>query len=183
MRGNVFSGPTSKIPISGSRVDLYEAFAGGLPGCHVASTKTDTRGSFKISLRNSPRPNAILYVVASQGNARGGKNAAIRLMSPIVPPFLKKKTVVAVNELTTLAGAYALSNFIEPGNENNIVDNSAGFLRIAVQAIPGLVNFETGGTGTIISGPYLTKFNTLGNTLANCVRSPSKCSSQFPDTV
>lgn len=141
------------------------------------------RGSFKINLRNTPKPNATLYFVASQGNARGGQNAAIRLMSVMVPPFPKRKSVVAVNELTTLAGAYALSNFFEPGNENNIVDNSAGFLRLAVQTIPGLVNFQTGAKGTIISGPYLTKFNTLSNALANCVRSPTRCITQFPDTL
>ena len=188
MKGSVFSGPpSSQVPIFGSTVDLYEAFANGLPGCKVASTKTTKRGIFKLGFRNRPNPNAILYLVASQGSAGGNKrsagNAAIKLMSVLVPPFPKNKSVVTLNELTTLAAAYDLSNFFEPGNVSNLVDNSAGFLGTAIQAIPGLVNFETGASGTILSGSYLTKFHTLANALANCVRSPSACNPQFPDTL
>ena len=91
--------------------------------------------------------------------------------------------MVALNELTTLAAAYGFSNFFEPGNVNNLVDNSAGFLGIAVQSMPALANFETGAIRTTISGSYLTKFNTLANALANCVRSSSQCSTQYPDTL
>jgi hypothetical protein len=83
----------------------------------VASSKTTKRGRFNLGFRNRPNPNAILYVVASQGSAGVGKhkainnNAAIKLMSVIVPPFPKNGNLVAVNELTTLAAAYDLSNF------------------------------------------------------------------------
>src|SRR5271157_3776460 len=165
--GSVLSG---SAPIAGSSVTLYQA--AGSPGgtaISLGSATTNSAGAFSIGLGTTPPPNAILYLVASGGNAGGGTNTALQLMS-IIGAVSGAPANVVINELTTVAAAYAASNFIT--NETNIADNAFNSLASTTTGIGNLVNIQTGALGGGISGfrNDPSRLDTLANTLANCAR-------------
>ena len=167
-------------PIAGSSVTLFEAAGpGGVENNLLGSAMTGPDGTFSIQLSPVPPQGTILYLVAGGGDAGGGANAAIGLMS-IIGAVSGGPVNVTINELTTVAAAYAASNFIS--GETHIADNSFGALTGAVSSIANLVNVHTGALGsTITSGNNdPSKLITLANALANCVQNLSgACTNLF----
>jgi hypothetical protein len=160
-------------PINGSVVTLYQAGSTGGTATSLGSATSDPTGAFSIALTTAPSPTAILYVVATGGDAGGGSNTAIALTAVIGLAGSGTSVTATVNELTTVAAAYVLSNFIT--TESNLADNSFNFLSTAVNTIGNLVNIQTGALGPIINNANNdpSRFDTLANALANCVRATS----------
>jgi len=154
---------------------------------------TDTKGDFTISGSFScPSTSSQVYLIAKGGNAGTGDNNQAVLMTALGNcSSLDPNTTVKVNEITTVAAIYALSQFMKPGSTAvgtsstnvtglvnafqtaaNLVDISAGTVR----------SVTPGGNGTV---PQST-INTLANILASCVdsvASSSTCSTFFTATT
>jgi streptogramin lyase len=188
-----------QAPIVGAAVTLYAAGSAQSNATPIASTTTDASGNFSYSI-NCSNPYAQMYVTSTGGNPGGGANSAIHLMA-ILGPCQNLHRSVTVNELTTVAAAYAANRFIGPsgcadcgGGPPSSVDNIGG-------NAPGLTNAM--GSAALLANPIsgadgdflptaadcaaanppancltLRRLNTLGNALAACVNSSGPASSQ-----
>jgi len=159
-------------PVVGATVTLYEA--GTAPGATpavLASATTDNNGAFSINY-TTPALSAVLYILAADGDAGGGANPAIELAtaySAAHPP-----ATATLNELTTVATAYALNGFFAG---DGFADSAGHHLALALAPIGNFVDIATGNPGAVIqnaaNGTKTTtwaKFNALANALANCVQ-------------
>lgn len=173
--GTVFGG---QQPISGSTIQLYTVGTSGVGSTStplIAGTvTTGADGSF--SLYNTFNCNSAtqVYIVATGGNAGAGTNSAISLMAAIGPcTSIDSSTHIHIDELTTVAAAYALAPFIT--DYQNIGANGVNptGLANAFAAAQFLVSTSTGGIATPPTGFTLPvkSLNTLGNVLAACVNS------------
>jgi hypothetical protein len=116
VNGTVKDGST---PISGSTVTLYAAGTSGYGASPTvittAANPTDSTGAFTIPLTASDCPEApgdLLYLVATGGDAGKGTNGQIALMVALGSCHSSTfPTSITVNEATTVASAYALSEF------------------------------------------------------------------------
>src|SRR6516165_5349575 len=132
-------------PIVGSTVTLWAA--GTAAPQQLAQTQTGADGGFVL---DADGKGAILYLVAKGGRpaagTASGENPALALIAVLgsSPPGK-----VVVNELTTVASAFAAARFI--GGEA-ISGNPLG-LRIAAGNVPNLVDLQTGGWGKVLLDP------------------------------
>jgi NHL repeat len=182
-------------PISGASIYLYEA---GTAGYGSAATSmltsstgnqdangnwyvtSDANGNFAItgdwSCPASPSP-SYLYMLALGGNpGAGSANPNIALLAALGPcSGVNASTFVAMNEVTTVAGIWALSPFMTGmTNIGSSASNPSG-LGNAFAAVNSVANIATGTA----PGPALpsaatlpiAKINTLADILAGCVNS------------
>jgi sugar lactone lactonase YvrE len=148
---------------------------------------SDANGGFSITGDYTcPSSTSQLYIVATGGNpglAPGTNNAALALMTALGPCnlhgsqyTLDPNSVIAINEVTTVASVYALAAFmgadaIHLGTSST---NAVG-LANAFQLVNNLANTTTGaalsatpaGNGTAPQAAI----NTLANVFASCVNS------------
>jgi len=166
--GVVTNGPAS--PIAGSSVTLFQAGSGpGVGATSLGSSSTNSNGDFSITPGFAPPAGAVLYLVASGGNSGGGSNTSIKLMAII--GSVSGSTSVVVNELTTVAAAYAAANFFT--SETDLADNSFhGLAGVAANAA-NLAAPNTGAAGSVAANVNNStteeELDTLANALANCV--------------
>jgi sugar lactone lactonase YvrE len=159
LQGRVLAGGEA---VGGSAVTLLAANA----KAPLGSARSGSRGNFTIAYR--PRPGAVLYAVASGGRTPAGR--ALRFLSVADPAQARPRRLI-LNEQTTVAGAYALSRFLdgtrlsgpEPGLPN------------AAATVPSLVDPATGRTSEVLTRPpngnqtkTLASFRTLAAILAEC---------------
>jgi len=151
---------------------------------------TDAKGNFSITSNYTcPSASSQVYVIAKGGNAGSGDNKLALLMSALGNcGSLDPKASVNINEVTTVAAVYALSQFMTPGSTavGTSSTNTTGLVN-AFQTAANLVDSSTGsarsktsaGNGTV---PQST-INTLANILSACVDSTgnnsSACSNLF----
>lgn len=172
-------------PIFGAQMTLYEAgnnYGSGATALGTATTDSD--GTFTIPFTPPTTPQ-LLYVVASGGDAGAGSNRAIGLMG-IVGLSNAFTGPIRINELTTVAGEWALAQFIDSSGQmaGAPATNRAGLLNAAANANDNLADISTGAPASFLptsvdcSGGLppdncdtLDRLNTLGNILANCVQS------------
>jgi len=113
------------LSIAGSTVTLYAAGPGA--PTQLAQGKTDDNGAFNLNV-DQPPADSVLYLVAKGGTSKAaadkGPNDAIALMAVLGTELPKTATV---NELTTVASAFAAAQFI---HGESISGNPLG-LRIA----------------------------------------------------
>jgi hypothetical protein len=86
-------------PIVGSTVTVYAA--GSSAAAVVGSGQTDSSGALSITISN-PSGSAVLYAIATGGDAGHGTNPAIALMSAFGTASNYTSPIV-INELTTVA--------------------------------------------------------------------------------
>ncbi len=163
------------LPIENSMVTLYQAGSNqGSVAIPLGEARTNSAGTFEFSFSMSSGSQTVLYLTAA------GPLASIKLASVLgIQPFPSR---VVINERTTIATAYAMSQFI-------IGDNIAGSypgLQNAAATLQNLVNIEDGSIAPVLNqfpnGPSTTtrgKFNSLSNIIAACVAQPSKCPDLF----
>jgi hypothetical protein len=187
VKGTAFGG---QPPVSGATVTLYATGQSGYGSAatNLGSATTDASGNFSIgSAIGCANPEQV-YIVATGGNPGlsnpATNNDALVLVAALGPcSSVNASTQVVINEVTTIAAAYALSGFaanttaVNIGtsgsnstglqhaflNAANIVDSSSGNARSTTPA----------GNGTV---PTAT-INSLADILEPCVNSASASSS------
>jgi hypothetical protein len=202
-RGAVFSGVTigGQQHIAGAAIQLYavNTTGDGAPAIPLLTKPilTDASGGFSINEAYScPSSSSQVYIVSSGGNpgiAPGANNPNATLMALLGPcGDISSSTKVVMNEITTVASAYALSSFMKSYIDVGSSASDAPLLDDSVTTGNELANFVAGTA----PGPALAadqtapvqKLITLANILAACINSvggtagdSSPCGSLFSD--
>ncbi len=187
-------------PVQGSYVGIYATTSAGYGGTvtQIANATTDSNGNFSFSTTPSCPSNQFAYMLATGGNpglAPGTNNQAILLMAPLgACSGLSSLSFVTINEVTTVAAAYALSGFLPAGgagmtysaitggaampgvttsstNVQGLTDafaNAAAILNLST----GLANTMTPSGGTVPQGTI----HAIADILQNCVNSTGAAS-------
>jgi len=190
LQGTVMAGTQ---PVSGASVQLYAAGSSGYgsPATPLLSTPvtTDSNGGFSIASYTCPAAASQVYLVARGGNpglAAGTNNTAIGLMTALGScGDLGSSATVSINELTTVASVWALSQFMSAGANVGASSTNAAGLGNAFAMVSSLVNVSTG----TMPGPALpangtapaAELNTLADILNTCAGSSgaSACAAFF----
>ncbi len=192
-------------PVSGSVVTIWAAGKAGYGSAAtaLAHTTTSTAGTFSFGplsgntylcpSTTSTTASQTLYITAVGGSPTTGianPNAAFLTVLGDCSTVITKQPQVNVNEVTTIAGIFALQQFFTPdttngeGNFGTSSANNQGLLN-AVTTFNNLVNANTGtanasttvtgsisgytGIPTVTITPEQSKINTLADILAACV--------------
>jgi len=160
-------------PVSGSTVTLYAAGDSGYGSAAsvLATTTTDSNGKWNIATFNCPVPIVLIdpmagdvqaattvcdtgscvpgispetYLVAVGGDSGSGGNNAIAMMAALGPcDEIQPSTNVVINELTTIAGQWALQQFANArGNDIGAPISNLGGLANAFATIANLVSIN-----------------------------------------
>jgi streptogramin lyase len=158
----------------------------GSIGADLDSTTTDGSGNFTITYV-PPSPATLLYVIATGGNAGAGTNSAIALIG-VVGLSNEAPGSVKINELTTVAGEWALAQFIDSSGTaiGAPATNATGLANAANQAQVNLADVSTGlpasfwttydanaGTCTLVECDVLEPSDALRNLLTDTGELPA----------
>ena len=166
----------------GSLVTVYAGNSGGASAIGNGTTNSGGHTSFGIV---NPGGSAILYAVASGGNAGPGTNAAIKLMA-VLGLGTKFAHSAVINERTSAASLWAMAQFSTASTQ---IFGPAPGLQNAAATVANLVDVTTGNVSTLIanSANSPSKLNTIADLLAACVSSlgasSSQCSKLFANTT
>ncbi|MDP9051059.1 MAG: NHL repeat-containing protein [Acidobacteriota bacterium] len=141
-----------------------------------------TGGAFSISGDYSCTPNTQVYIYAVGGNPGAGPNAAAGLLAvlgncPSTGNFLTSVSYIVVNEVSTIAAAYAFSGFAT--DATHVASANTALSKIGLQnAFANAANLDTLSTGTAPATtpagngivPQATIY-TLADILASCINS------------
>jgi hypothetical protein len=143
---------------------------------------TDASGNFSISGDYTCAQNQQVYLYALGGNPGSGTNSAAGLMAvlgncPAAQNFASATPFVVMNEVSTVAAAYAMAGFATDATHVSSSGTALALTGItnAFANAANLVTLATGsalattpaGNGTVPQA----EINTLGNVLASCVNS------------
>jgi hypothetical protein len=186
--GPVVSGEVraAGAPVVGAYVALRTA---GLTGdVTLATTRSGADGSFELDYAAQPASTQ-LYVSALGGSVhRQTEGPARMLMAALGPPAAVPPSVT-VDELTTVAAAFALHQFFGPSG-----DDVSGFspgLPDAMATAGNLADAATGRVSTVVANPpngsanaTLATLNTLADVIASCsAGTPLQCAQLFAVTT
>jgi streptogramin lyase len=191
-------GNTGNASPATALIPSSEYYLGGGSGCVNSSGQTcyttvvsDSSGGFTLTgdyTCPASNPSVPVYVVAAGGNPglspSGIYNAALVLMAALGPcNNLSSSTNVVVNEVTTVAAAWALAPFMSSyANVGSSATNSVGIANAFLNA-QLLANTQTGMAPTLPSTQTVEtgKLYALADALAPCVNSDgtSGCTSLF----
>jgi len=186
LHGTAFGG---QPPVSGSTVTLYATGSTGYGSgpSFLGGTTTDATGGFQISNATSCGDPQQVYIVATGGNpglTAGTSNDALVLVAALGKcSSVNASTQVTINEVTTIAAAYALSGFANATSTTVSIGTSGTNvlgLQHAFQNAANIVDFTNGsarattpaGNGTVPSN----MINSLADILEPCVNSASHTS-------
>jgi hypothetical protein len=195
LKGKVKGGQT---PISGATVQIYAAGStasgSGAQALLTPALTTDANGNFAVPSgtfpSTCPLSNPETYIVATGGDPGiGSNNAAITLMAALGPcDSLSSSTYIVINEVTTVAAAFALSSFLGPGAQVGTAPANAQGMTNEFTNVNSLVNIAT-GTSPGASVPAgvtvpVEEIYTLADILAACVNSngTTTCNTLFADS-
>jgi hypothetical protein len=186
------------VPVIPSATPLIPAgqyFPGGQSGCVASGTVvcnsavlTDGSGGFTITGDYScPSAGAQVYIVSSGGNpGLGGStsNAALELVAALGScGNLSSSSFVSINEVTTVATAWALSPFMTAYNMAGATITNVNGPTNAMLDAQLIANMATGTAATNPSNLTIEtgKLYALANVLASCVNSDgtSACTPLF----
>ena len=166
-------------PVIGATVNLYATGNAGYGSAAtlIGTATTNSVGQFTITRNaNSCTSPQQFYLVSSGGDPGSGANSAAVLVSALGPcaSVTTGTTGLVINELTTVAAAYALQGFADAtSNIGTSATNSLGLTHAFANASTlvannGVANASTpGGNGTVPTAVI----NALGDVLASCVNS------------
>jgi hypothetical protein len=181
-----FNGQTVTVLSTGLSGAQFEAnFVGSVGSATEAGSATPAvAGAFNITEDYTCPSSSLVYLTITGGDAGGGVNNAIKLMTPLgLCSGLTSSTFISVNEVTTAAAAYALSQYYTTaggigapnttqaqvgltnafGTVNNLVNTASGAAVISA-TLPG-------AGGTITTTPEASKLYLVADILASCVNS------------
>jgi hypothetical protein len=147
-----------------------------------------TGGAFSISGDYTcPSTSTQVYLYSSGGNSGYGTNSAITLMAAVGScGNLKSTTYIVMNEVSTVATAYALAPFALSPTEVS-TSSTALAATDAANAFATVTNLETLGTGVARSVTPAgngtvpqAEINTLANILGACINSAGGSTSPCP---
>ena len=188
--GEVYGG---QQPVSGMSLQLYAAGSSGYGSAatplFMTPPTTSASGGFTFPAYSCPMPtvqvpNPQVYLVGTSGdpiagNTGGADNPNLALMVALGScSSLNSGTHIHMNELTTVAAAWALAPFMAGSttsylNVGTSSTNATG-LQLAFEASSEVVNTSTGTfPGTLPSGATLptATLNTLADVLEACINS------------
>jgi hypothetical protein len=217
MQGKVFGG---QQPIVGAHVYLFAANTTGNAGPGIVASSSnasvsllsaaltrlsdgvgayvlsDSNGNFSITADYTCTANTQVYVYALGGNAGSGANTAAGLLAalgncPSLGTFLTQTPFITVNEVSTIAAAYAFAGYATDATHVSSSGTALALTGIknAFANAANLAGISTGAAlATTPAGNGVvpqSEINTLANILASCVNStgPSstQCSTLFAD--
>ncbi|EIG56105.1 hypothetical protein [Bradyrhizobium sp. WSM1253] len=144
-------------PIAGAAVTLWTAGADAPTQLAQAQSGADGRFALATSAAGN---NAPVYLVAKGGTPRAATNQASNSLALVVLLGNALPNTVTVNELTTVASAFAAAQFVKG---ESIIGNPLS-LQIAAANVPNLVDPATGGWGKVLLDPLnSTQTSTLAN--------------------
>jgi hypothetical protein len=187
------------VGVIGASVQLYAAGTtgnGSTPTALLsAPLTTDSNGNFSVPATfTCPYSNSVVYAVATGGKAgaSGPTNAGIVLMSVLgVCNNLTRNGSYTINEATTVAGAYAMAQFLKPGGVMGASSTNSTGIGLAAATAANLVNTTTG----VFPGTYFpatgtapaARMGSLANLLDACIVSSgagsSVCTQLYADTT
>lgn len=183
-------------PIQGATIQLFAVNTTTAKGASTAipnaTAITDGNGHFSLPAYTCPT-NAQVYILSSGGNpgVGGGLNNSITLLAALGPcSALSASTFININEITTVAGVFALAPFMADATHIGADAAHAQGLTNAFDTSQELVSFAYGTP----PGPNLpsnvteptTKLITLANAIAACVNSANgsaNCNTLFADAT
>jgi streptogramin lyase len=194
-------------PIAGAHVFLYAANTTGYGGAGIAPSSsnasislltapgyvvTDANGGFSITGAYSCTPDTQVYLYAVGGNPGAGVNNAAGLLAvlgncPSAGNFLTATPYIAVNEVSTIAAAYAFAGFAS--DATHVSSSSSALAKIGIKnAFANAANLASLSTGTALATTPngngtvpQAEIYALANILASCINSdgtvtnPSTC--------
>jgi len=175
-------------PIGGALVQLM---APGITGYGSApsvlattTSSTDGGGNFTLPAYTCPTPDRLVYLQVSGGNPGSGTNSLVGLAALLGNcSTLTSTTHVVVNELTTVAAAYALAPFASVTAGGTAIGTSATNitgLNSAFYPANNLVSYSSvyATPTNALPGMVLptNMLDTLGNILSACVNSTGSTS-------
>ena len=194
LQGSVHGG---QQPIVGAHVYLLAANTAGYgaastsvinSGIGVATDSlgsyvlTDALGNFTITGDYFCTPNTQVYLYALGGNPGAGTNNSASLMAvlgncPNTGNFLTTIPSITINEVTTIAAAYAMSGFAT--DSTHVSSSGTALAQIGIQnAFANAANLANVSTGIAQSKPVANNgtvptalINSLANILSGCVNS------------
>jgi hypothetical protein len=179
VNGRVHGGQQAVV---GAQIQLYVAgnAGNGSPSSPLLTTTvtSGSDGSFSITGDYScPSATAQVYLVATQGNpglGSGGNNPALAMMAPLGScGNLSPTQFIWVNEVTTVAAAWALAPFTQ--NISNIGASATNTVGLANAFLDAqlIANTETGTTATLPSNltTETGKIYALADAVASCINS------------
>ena len=195
-RGVVHGG---QQPVKGATVKVWEVGTtgyGSAPTPLLTTTTSAVDGTFSFPIANwatnctatGSNSSMPVYITSSGGDAGAGVNGAILLVAALGScNTINTSTFVNINEVTTVAAAYALGQFMNPANPAQIgyLSSQTG-IQDAFTTAGNLANVTAGtasaltpnGNGAIPQ----TEINTLADILAYCVNgSATNCTTLFSD--
>ncbi len=182
MKGVIHGGQN---PVGNSKVSLMAVGTGGYGvGETELSTTTSApvTGLFTLPSHVCPTPDSLVYVEAVGGDSGTGSNDAIHLAAVLGKcSTVSAATEVDIDEVTTVAAAYALAPFAKLATINGLhigtsatnitgLNNVAGPANNLVDYTSGLARGTTDVPGIVLPTPLI---NTLADILAACVNTGS----------
>ncbi len=185
-------------PLIGSVIGVYQYGTGGYGSAAtlLASTTTDSTGSFSFAsgAYTCPQSNTPVYLLSSGGDPGVGQSNPNAVLAAVLGTCTNaKQSYVNINEITTVAAAYALANFFNtsyttaasnggvtgdnfggPSSTSGSVVTYSRGLVLGSNTTAGLIaNVATGNPmpSTSTMTTESTKVSLLGNILAACVNS------------
>jgi streptogramin lyase len=174
-------------PVVGATMQLYTVGTGGLmstsTGLIASPPVTGAGGSFNITGLyngcNGATPGTLVYLVATGGNPGGGNNPNLSLAAALgscATLYANAATTsITVNEVTTVAAAYALAPFAVDYQHIGATGSNPSGLVNAFSNATVLASNTYGHAGGDNLATGLTvptaEINTLANILATCINS------------
>ncbi len=184
-------------PVVGATVNIFQigTTAYGTGAASLGSTTTAGDGSWNINI-SCPTGSTLVYVTATGGNAGSGPNSALGLAAALgTCSTASGLTNVNINEVTTVATVYALSQFLDNATASNVGASSTNLTGLgnAFANAGNLVDITTGLSPASLPGSVTTPAATvysLANLIAACVNSAggaagdgSACGALFTDAT
>jgi streptogramin lyase len=191
--GKAFAGTQ---PLIGASVQLYAAGATGdgssASALLPAALITGANGAFTVAGYNCPASSSLIYLVATGGKPGASStsaNPAITLLTALGPcNQIVVSSEFILNEVTTAASAYALSQFLSNGANLGATSTNTIGLGNAVATAQALADITAGtspGPAFASNGSSpATKINSLANLLNTCTAAiGNACGSLFAATT